>query len=128
MKFMVDESKLFEILDILKNNFDTSDVQGYQQLLFIIYNSLFLDNEVPQSTKYKIFSVLDYLFSNVLNENQKREKNRENQREKEQYFRDTGDIPKSEKEVPQSLVNALYELALGWRIRHNELNFDHVLS
>lgn len=58
---MVDEKKLFSLIDNLRNNFDKNDVEDYIKAIFIVYNSMFLDNEVPMSTKYKIFSLLDHI-------------------------------------------------------------------
>ena len=46
MTFMVDEKKLFELIDILRVNFNPENIEDYQKVIFIIYNSLFLDNEV----------------------------------------------------------------------------------
>lgn len=58
---MVDEKKLFSLIDNLRNNFDKNNVEDYTKAIFIVYNSMFLDNEVPMSTKYKIFSLLDHI-------------------------------------------------------------------
>lgn len=85
MTFMVDEKKLFELIDILRVNFNPENIEDYQKVIFIIYNSLFLDNEVQKSTKYKIFSLLDtitMLFNdNIINEEEKEEEKEEENKE-----------------------------------------------
>lgn len=98
--FMVDEKKLFELIDILRVNFNPENIEDYQKVIFIIYNSLFLDNEVQASTKYKIFSLLDtitMLFNNNIMD--KEEKNK------------------------QLTWTEIYDEILSWKLRQDSICF-----
>lgn len=51
--------ELLEMLECLKLNFDSANLEHYQSFLWIIYNSLFLQEDTLDSTiKYKIFETL----------------------------------------------------------------------
>ena len=48
--------ELITIIEQLKNNFSYDDISDYQNLLLIIYNSIFLDEDhLTSDLKYKIF-------------------------------------------------------------------------
>lgn len=64
----MDNKKLIEILNRLYLTFDEKDIEDYQKLLFVIYNSMFLDDDVPQSVKYKIFSLLELVINKFSND------------------------------------------------------------
>ena len=60
------ETELIFILEQLKNNFSYNDISDYQNLLLIIYNSLFLEEDnLTSEIKYKIFETLSTIINNI---------------------------------------------------------------
>lgn len=58
--------ELVRILKSLKEDFSYSDISDYQNLLLIIYNSLFLyEDELTSDIKYRIYETLSTIISNI---------------------------------------------------------------
>lgn len=68
--------ELILILEQLKNNFSYGDPSDYENLLLIIYNSLFLDEDnLSSNVKYKIFETLSTIINIIqINKNNEEEK------------------------------------------------------
>lgn len=57
---------LLTTIDSLKKNFSYDDVTDYQNLLLIIYNSLFLyEDNLTSDVKYKIYEALSTIINNI---------------------------------------------------------------
>ena len=68
--------ELISILEQLKNNFSYGNIQDCENLLLIIYNSLFLDEDnLTSNVKYKIFETLATII-NIIQINKDNEKNK----------------------------------------------------
>lgn len=66
--------QLILILEQLKNNFSYGNNEDYENLLLIIYNSLFLDEDnLSSNVKYKIYETLA-TFINIIQCNKDNEK------------------------------------------------------
>lgn len=73
--------ELILILEQLKNNFSYGEISDYENLLLIIYNSLFLDEDNLSSIiKYKIFETLS-TFINIIQMHKDNEINKINKEE-----------------------------------------------
>ena len=125
---MVDEKKLFELIDNLKNNFDRHNIDDYNKTLFIVYNSMFLDNEVPMSTKYKIFSLLDHILYGEDHPRECRKKeDLENHSLELECCNDESKNSKVEfdelhkRNGKSASWDSLYDDIVSWRLRQNEL-------
>lgn len=58
--------ELLTVINTLKDNFSYDDISDYQNLLLIIYNSIFLyEDELTSDVKYKIYEALSTVISNV---------------------------------------------------------------
>lgn len=68
--------ELILIIENLKNNFSYDNISDYQNLLLIIYNSIFLNEDLLTSDiKYKIFEALSTIINNIqIQKNNEKEK------------------------------------------------------
>ena len=58
--------ELILIIENLKDNFSYDNISDYQNLLLIIYNSIFLNEDLLTSDiKYKIFEALSTIINNI---------------------------------------------------------------
>ena len=74
--------ELITIIEQLKNNFEYNNISDYQNLLLIIYNSIFLNEDILTSDlKYKIFEALSTIINNI-----QLQKNNENNLNTEEYL------------------------------------------
>lgn len=62
------DNELISIIENIKENFNIEDIESYQTLLLIIYNSIFLDeDQLESNVKYKIFETLSNIISKIEN-------------------------------------------------------------
>lgn len=58
--------ELMTLIEQLKENFSYEDISDYQNLLLIIYNSIFLNEDyLTSDLKYKIFETLSTIIHNI---------------------------------------------------------------
>lgn len=58
--------QLITIIEQLKDNFIQGDTETYENLLLIIYNSIFLnEDDLTSSVKYKIFETLATIINTI---------------------------------------------------------------
>lgn len=73
--------ELIAIIEDLRDNFLYEDISNYENLLLIIYNSLFLNEDILTSDiKYKIFETI----STIIHTIQKQKENNKNKINKEE--------------------------------------------
>lgn len=58
--------QLLATIDMLKKDFSYDEINDYQNLLLIIYNSLFIyEDELTSNVKYKIYELLSTVINNI---------------------------------------------------------------
>lgn len=92
---------IIKIIDKLNNNFNLNDIQDYQKLMFIIYNSIFLEENPSKAVSYKIFSLLDNKI-------------------KEFNFLDNIPLQK----IEEVSIEDIYNTFLSYRLRQNKIFQD----
>lgn len=96
--------ELITIIEQLKNNFSYDDISDYQNLLLIIYNSIFLDEDhLTSDLKYKIFETLSTIINNI----QIRKNNEIMTKSVEEY------------------VNILEQIIIPYYMRNNNITLRH---
>lgn len=136
---------LMVLLHTFYETFDSNNIDDCHKLLYIIYNSLFLDEEITQPIKYKIFSLIDKAISGYDGEvsstnNNITTKEASNKKDKRQYteadflelsrkegrrIRNEDDINIREtlhyNEYPSISDEQLYDAFVSYRLRQNKI-------
>lgn len=110
--------QLIAIIESLKDNFTYGDTESYENLLLIIYNSMFLDEDnLTSDIKYKIFETLSTIVDTI-NKQQVMIKNSIN-KEDNLTMMEKVLIPFYMKDGVHSAARIQKEMFTGGGLRHN---------
>ena len=97
-----DQQELLEIISILQNNFNPTDINDYRTTILILYNSLFLqENNLTSELKYKIYGLIDTAINRT-----------------EEYMQHTNNHKENRQIRKEDIINMIYTKVLPYYMQN----------
>lgn len=67
----MENNSILDIINNLNNNFNINSIEDYQKLLLIIYNELFIYEDISSiKIKYALYSIINSIITKIKNNNE----------------------------------------------------------